>query len=61
LVVLAPLFSVGTVRLYSWSCPDNDTAGLTRACAEADAAAISEPTATIDTPSSARCIKYLLI
>jgi hypothetical protein len=36
-LVVTPAFSVGTARLYSWSLPDSDTAGLIRACADANA------------------------
>ena len=34
-LVVRPLFSVGTARLYGCDCPDTDTAGLIRACADA--------------------------
>jgi hypothetical protein len=41
-VVLAPLFSVGTARLYSWSFPAAETAGLIRACPAATAGTSSD-------------------
>src|ERR1700749_395846 len=50
LVVVRPLFSVGTARLYSCSLPATDTGGLMRACAEAIAVNESPaPAATIAT------------
>src|SRR5207248_1757182 len=48
-VVVTPSFSVGTARLYSCSCFDNDTSGLIRACAHAFVAANSAPAANAPT------------
>ena len=54
MLVVAFSFSVGTARLYSCNSPFTDTAGLTRACAEAAAGANSARAATADAVSARR-------
>ena len=46
--VVTPLFSVGTARLYSCNCFESETAGLTRACADA----VDAPTSAVSATSA---------
>src|SRR6185503_3036870 len=52
-IVVPPLFSLGTSSVYSWDAPDVATAGLSWACARA-AGATARPTAATASPTTPR-------